>query len=128
MKSLEQELKRVLNDYTDDVLEITNESIEKTTKATVENLKQAGGFKDMRPKYRKGWKSSNGDKKLGIQTKIIHNKEYQLTHLLEHGHVNRDGSRSRAFPHIEKAEEKASEDVIKYFEGNLWRYKNFIKS
>ncbi|MFM1581401.1 HK97 gp10 family phage protein [Helcococcus bovis] len=119
MKELHKELKDIFEDYTDDVIKATNEIIDEISKETVKNLKSSGSFKDYRPKYRKSWRVSNGDKKLGIQSKIIHNKEYQLTHLLEHGHVNRDGSRTKAYPHIEKAEKKASEDIIKYFEGKV---------
>ena len=45
---------------------------------------------------------------------VVHNKDhYRLTHLLEHGHITRGGSRSKSFNHIKKAED----GVIKaYFE------------
>lgn len=49
---------------------------------------------------------------------VIHNKKrYQLTHLLEKGHLNRDGSRTPAQPHIKPVEK----DAIKDFEKELIR-------
>lgn len=67
--------------------------------------------------YAKSW--SVKTVKQGLRTeRVIHNrKRYRLTHLLEKGHYNRDGSRTRAIPHIKKVEEKA----IKNFKEELER-------
>lgn len=44
---------------------------------------------------------------------VVHNKVYQLPHLLEKGHTNRDGSFTPGYPHIKPAEEKAIKDYEK---------------
>lgn len=42
-----------------------------------------------------------------MYSKIAYNKEhYRLTHLLEFGHANRDGSRTKPIPHIRETEDK----------------------
>lgn len=64
MNKLHKELKEIFDDYTDDVIKATNETIDEISKETVKNLKSSGSFKDYRPKYRKSWRVSNGDKKL----------------------------------------------------------------
>lgn len=52
--------------------------------------------------YGRGWSKKKVDSAV-----VVHNKtEYRLTHLLEKGHVNRDGSRSKKFVHIAPVEEK----------------------
>ncbi|MFJ3389546.1 HK97 gp10 family phage protein [Lysinibacillus sp. NPDC086135] len=61
--------------------------------------------------YAKGWRV----KKVGKNYTVYNATNYQLTHLLEHGHVNRDGSRAQAFPHIKDAEQEA----IREFERRL---------
>lgn len=62
-------------------------------------------------KYRKGWKVSK-EKYRGSFTVTVHNKQYSLVHLLENGHLNRDGtSRARAVPHVAPAQQDAERQV-----------------
>ena len=39
-----------------------------------------------------------------------------MTHLLEKGHANRDGGRTKAYPHIKPAEEEAVKEALKLIE------------
>jgi hypothetical protein len=58
--------------------------------------------------YKKGWRI-----KKFKNTNIVHNKtDYQLTHLLEHGHVNKDGGRTDKRIHIRPNEEKAVKEFL----------------
>lgn len=58
--------------------------------------------------YKKGWRIKE------FKTKnVVHNKtSYQLTHLLEHGHVLRNGKRSETKVHIRPAEEHAVNEYL----------------
>jgi hypothetical protein len=86
---------------------------EDTARALVKDLK-ANSPKDSGD-YGKGWRVKKSGKKW-----IVHNAtDYQLTHLLEHGHVIRQGNggRTPAIAHIRPAEEKA----VNQFLDNLER-------
>lgn len=62
--------------------------------------------------YARSWTySKNYDHITGNSDYTIHNRtHYRLTHLLENGHVNRDGTRSRKFVHIAPANNTACKD------------------
>ena len=72
-----------------------------------------------RKQYRKGWKVTF-ERRSGYYKAHIHSKEYQLTHLLEHGHktVLKSGkyggkSSAAARPHIAAVEQWANKEIEK---------------
>lgn len=72
-------------------------------------------------KYAKNWAVTNGSGENYARFVIYQNgKTYRLTHLLEYGHETRNGTRTRAFKHIEPISEYVAkqfeEEVIKIIE------------
>lgn len=108
---LANEIIKELKRYTKATTEKIEESKKDVSKELVNELK--ANSPERRPRYKKGWKT----KKVG-NSYITHNKtDYQLTHLLEHGHVTRDGtSRSKVKVHIRPAEERAIKSFLKAIE------------
>lgn len=72
-------------------------------------------------KYKRGWTYSVDKSKGKIQV-TVHNRQYQLVHLLEKGHLLKDGT-GRVYSevppkvHIETAEKHAEEKVNALLEG-----------
>lgn len=93
-----------------DVLETDSMQVAKETVSMLRNTSPKGPPHKRR--YAEGWKVS----KKGRGDLVVHNAtNYQLTHLLENGHVvrNKKGTYGRTHPikHIEPAEEWASEEL-----------------
>ena len=68
--------------------------------------------------YRRNW-TFRVDRTKGLYkvTVYVKGRKYRLTHLLEYGHLNRDGkTRARMFPHISVAEQHAEEKVNELLE------------
>lgn len=110
---LRGEVTKILEEYKDDVDKCIDAASTQYGKIAKRELQ------DDSPKrtghYAKGWayhKQKSKDER-GV---VVHNaSEYRLTHLLEHGHVVRNGThrvvgRARAFPHIGPEEEKIIEE------------------
>ena len=101
----------ILKDFSNDVLEQTNEAVKDVATEARDELKVEGDFQNRSGKYRKGWKVTFNELRYGLVA-TVHNKVYPLTHLLESGHAKwlwgRDtGETVQAFPHIEKVNEEA---------------------
>lgn len=105
----------ILKDYSEDVLVQTDEAVREVATEAKNELKVEGDFKNKSGKYRRGWRITFNEKRLGLEA-VVHNNVYQLTHLLESGHAKwlwgRDtGETVRAFPHIEKVNEEAQKKL-----------------
>lgn len=107
------EIARELERFSQYVAEEVEQAAKDVSKLSAKRLKTTSpvGSYANGGDYAKGWRV----KKVGNNYTVYNATNYQLTHLLEHGHVNRNGSRAQAFPHIKKAEQEA----IREFERRL---------
>lgn len=102
---LAAEIAEGLATYKQGVVEGVNEVSAKVSKEAVKKLKATSP--ELTKSYKKGWRIKH-DKMTGqVDDRIIHNAtDYQLTHLLEHGHAKVGGGRAEAIPHIRPVEEE----------------------
>ena len=101
------ELSSELQKYASNLAGNVDKEALKVAKETAKEIKvnaMAAGLQ-RRPRYVKGWTYT----KQGVNYVVRNRTDYQLTHLLENGHEARDGSFTRAFPHIAPAEKNAIE-------------------
>ena len=104
-----------LKEYSDDVGEAVENAVDKVSKATVSTVKKTSP--KLTGDYRKGWRNRVKVSSRGRYVREIHNKtDYQLVHLLEHGHAKVGGGTVPAIPHLEPAERKAKEQLRKLIE------------
>lgn len=111
-------------EYTEEITEKVEEGIENIGREAAREVKELSPVSDGSDKsvpkgaYRRGW-TCKIEKERGKLTATVYvkGKHYRLTHLLENGHLNRDGAtRSREFPHISIANEHAQKKVEKLLE------------
>jgi hypothetical protein len=106
-------LSRELNLYLMDLTEEFEVAKEETAKELVQDLKLISP--ESSGDYKKGWKIKRERKKY-----IVYNKtNYQLTHLLEHGHAKRGGGRVQAQIHIKPAEDRAIANYVEKVERTI---------
>jgi hypothetical protein len=107
INELANEVTRALKEYAAGVSEQIEKDKKEVADDLVQTLKHAPSPK-LTGDYRKGWRAKKVGKKI-----IVHNAtNYQLTHLLEHGHAKRNGGRTAPHPHIAPAEEHAVIDFL----------------
>lgn len=108
--SVEVQMQKLLEQFDKDVQKAMDESMKQVAKESVSKLKSSSPRKT--GKYARGWTTKQIDKN-GI---VVHNsKHYQLTHLLENGHVirNKYGTygRTSGIKHIQPVEQWASDEL-----------------
>lgn len=109
-ESVELQMQELLDEFSQEVQDVTDDAIRKTAAEAVEKLRNTS------PKasgtYAKGW----AVKATGTWARVVYNKtDWQLTHLLENGHVaaNQYGTYGRvaAIKHIAPVEEWAADEL-----------------
>lgn len=108
--SVEIQMKKLLDRVDKEVQKAMDVGMKQVAKEAVTQLRSSSPRKT--GKYARGWTTKQIDKN-GI---VIHNsKHYQLTHLLENGHVirNKKGTygRTSGIKHIQPVEQWASEEL-----------------
>lgn len=110
-----------LNRYSKEKSEEIADAVDTVAKEATSTLRRTSPRKT--GSYQKGWRSKAVQDKAGRYVKVVHNKtDYQLTHLLEKGHNNKQTGRfTNAIVHISPVEEKAVKDITKKIEEILKR-------
>lgn len=112
------EIKKILEEYGEEVQEVVSKSIEAEAPKVVKELKKSSPKN--RGEYAKSWKKEiEKDRLNGTKMTVYNEKHYRLTHLLEFGHALRSGGRTRAIPHIKPAQDKAEKEIIREIEERL---------
>lgn len=109
-ESVTAQMTELLDEIDKDIEQSAKTNIQVVAKESVVKLRNTSPVKT--GSYAKGW----GTKKQGDMDVIVHNRtDYQLTHLLENGHVirNKKGTygRTRGIKHIEPVEEWAVDEL-----------------
>ena len=120
--SVEQDLDKILTEYTEEVGELSNDTMKKASRDTAKELKITSAKRS--GDYAKDWavKKEKGFGKSEIY--IVYNRRhYRLTHLLEYGHIVRNQygtwGRDNGDGHIKDAEQNGINEVISTLEAKL---------
>lgn len=93
-----------LENYSEEVNQVVENTITNVAKEALQAVKDSPDLKNIKGNaYKNSFFIKNEyktrGKNKGFYKLRIANKEYRITHLLEHGHVTLSGGRTRAFSH-----------------------------
>ena len=118
---LSKEIIKYLNEYEEDIEELTKDlsfKIGKEAKSEISSISPVGktGI------YHTSWTVRAYKEPKRYYVKVHNTKKYQLSHLLEFGHVTRDGtSRSKKIPHVRPTEHKYMDKFVVEIEKEIRR-------
>lgn len=118
------QMQRILDEYDREVRDVADEVMNEVSKEAANKLKATSPKRPGHGEYARSWTVKVEHGAHGINTYTVHNKKhYRLTHLLEKGHVIRNGvgtyGRAPAHVHIKPVEEWANDEVVAEIERRL---------
>lgn len=121
-ETLSVQMGKIFEEYSERVQRVTDVAINRVSRECVKQLRSTSPKKT--GDYAKGWASKKVVSRGNVVDYVVHNKtDYQLTHLLENGHVviNAKGTfgRAPAHKHIKPVEEWANNELPQQIEREL---------
>lgn len=112
-ETFHNDLMKILDDYVDDIERGSAECVKKVAQKGAKALRNSSPKQTGR--YASGWTVKTEDKRTGAVATIYNGKSPGLPHLLEHGHVIRNGTgrtygSTKAIEHIKPIEEQIIEE------------------
>lgn len=109
IEQLSQTVAEIMAGYDEEAQAAVKRAVDRTASATDAEIRRHITFKDRTGEYRKAFAIKKaGDRRSKYSaTWYVKAPRYRLTHLLENGHMNRDGSRTKGYPHIAYGEKLA---------------------
>jgi len=116
---LDTVISNILEEYADDFAEATQQAVKGVAKIAQQEVKAGSPvsrYGKKKGRYKKGWAVKEEVVNRMRADVVIHNRtDYQLTHLLEKGHVLKRGGREAGYidprVHIAPAEEHAIKNI-----------------
>lgn len=93
-----------LEEYSAEVEAEMKAEIDAVAKEALQCLQRHPNIPKRSGEYAKGFRLKKEADGRGFRRYSLSNKKHQLTHLLEYGHLTRNGGRTRAFPHWKDAQ------------------------
>lgn len=118
----------LLEKYGSQVYDVLSDCVKEVSDEAVEKLQSVSSFAPgghPSGAYSKDWKQEEVKAGRLATKRVVHNEEhYRLTHLLEKGHVSKNGThrtfgRVAAYPHIAPVNEWANEELPRLVERKL---------
>lgn len=112
------EIMKGLTEYADLVAEDMKSAVKKASTTAKNEIKENAPVRT--GAYAKSWATkTTKETSDSLEMTVYSSNRYQLAHLLEHGHANRGGGRTKAIPHIAPAEETASNQLQEDIERSI---------
>ena len=111
------DIKDILNDYCQEIQDGITKEAEQIANQGKDILKQTSPKSKRntahKGKYAKGWRVKVEKGKGFVNCTIYNATDYQLTHLLENGHLTRNGSKTKPITHITPVHDECVSDYEK---------------
>jgi len=119
LDGLAEAISEILEDYQTEIQRGTKECVQKVAKAGARALKKTSPQRT--GKYAAGWKTKVKEGRLYTTARIYNGRKPGLVHLLEHGHVTRNGTgrtydRTPEHVHVKPVEEQLMADFEQQIE------------
>lgn len=114
IEDLGKEIAKIYEEYAEATVETVDKVTKEVAKDTSEELKKTApsGHRTSK-KYKDSFKFKKLPSNKAKKSQVVYSDQYQLTHLLENGHITRNGGHTQPQPHWKPAEEKAEEKYLK---------------